>query len=378
MSIIVDIVKSTYGGYGLAFHEKKAIFVPFTIPGEKVEIEQTLIKKDFSFAKVINIISPSKDRIVAECPNFSICGGCSYLHMTFEREIQEKQSILIDCLTRIAKIPEEKVPIINIINDNRFHYRSHATIKCDNLNIGFYKKDSNTIVNFPKNGCLLLNEKIISEIRDIKNTNQKEIKLAIDHNNKCYTSNSKKNIVLNEKENNIIYKRNIYSFFQSNLFIRSKMLDTVKEYTNAKSKDSIIDIGCGVGFFTLYLAKYCKEITGFDISKESINFAKKNAKLNKINNVKFYAIKDSSINPFKCNANIILADPPRAGLSKKARYTINKIDAEKIVYVSCNPTTWARDIKDFLKNNYKIVKLTFINMFPATDHIEIISLLKKH
>ena len=106
-------------------------------------------------------------------------------------------------------------------------------------------------------------------------------------------------------------------------------------------------------------------------------FAKENSKINNINNVKFFAKKAANIHPEEFSANIIIVDPPRAGLSKKARYTINKINADSVIYVSCNPSTWARDIKDFIKNNYKLEKLSFINMFPATDHIELISLFVK-
>ncbi|NCU33249.1 MAG: class I SAM-dependent RNA methyltransferase [Candidatus Moranbacteria bacterium] len=183
--------------------------------------------------------------------------------------------------------------------------------------------------------------------------------------------------MIEESECGITYKREINGFFQANRFLRSRMLEIVKEYSDLTIKDNFIDIGCGCGFFTLYLARDAAAGYGFDVDKKGIDHAEKNAVLNSIDNVKFFAISSSEIHPHKVKAASVIVDPPRMGLTKKTRQTINAINPDKIIYVSCNPSTYARDIRDFISRGYKLDRLTMIDMFPGTHHIEIITRLVK-
>ncbi len=191
-------------------------------------------------------------------------------------------------------------------------------------------------------------------------------------------ADSDSSLSVDEKAAGISYKRSINGFFQANMFLRESMLEIVKEYSDLEEKDQFIDIGCGCGFFTLNLAGSCAGGFGFDIDKISLEYAKKNALRNKVKNVQFHRLSAADILPHRISPKTVVVDPPRAGITTKGRKTINAISPDVIVYISCNPSTYARDIKDFLKNGYKLDKITLIDMFPGTHHIEIISKLKKN
>jgi 23S rRNA (uracil1939-C5)-methyltransferase len=376
MKIMTTVHKSLYGGNSLAYYEGMAIFLPHTIPGEQVQVEIIKKKKDYGFGNIISIEKSSPDRIEPECPNFGQCGGCSYLHMQYERELQEKILIIKDAITRIAHIPEIHIPPIETYSSHRFHYRSHASIKADHAHIGFYQRSSQNIIPFPPEGCLLLARSINDTLASIASPPvQGNFKIAMDTFHACHYS-EKKGLRLTEKTSGITYMRDLYSFFQANHYLRHRMLEKVAVFADLKGDETILDLGCGIGFFTLYMAQYCNSITGFDINAQSIALARKNSALNSRTNTRFKVQKLSDIRVTKKGLPLIIVDPPRSGLDSKARQVIRHCSPKKIIYISCNPTTWSRDIKEFLQKSYALTKITFIDMFPATHHIELISLLE--
>ena len=155
------------------------------------------------------------------------------------------------------------------------------------------------------------------------------------------------------------------------------MIETALAYADLSHERTVLDAGCGAGFFTLPAALQSRAVSGIDISRESIAAAKKNAALNGISNVSFQAKPDDRIDPARDKADIVIADPPRAGLSAKTRSAFLKMDPQRIVYISCNPSTWARDLKDLTAQSYALKEYTLIDMFPGTQHIEMISLLER-
>jgi len=375
MKITIDNI--AYGGYGVGRIDGKAIFVDYAIPGDKLEIELYDERKNFSFARYIEVLEPSVKRIKSPCPNFGICGGCSYLNLSYSDEIENKKSILSDQLKRIASVEPESG--INIITDERYHYRSHSSIKCNISNAGFYGKNSNKIISFPESGCLLISSALVDGIKslDMKGL-QGDLKIAEDWRGNFFYDNNC-NEIIEEKNGSFIYKRSINSFFQSNKFLRKSMSDLVSSYSELTLNDEFTDICSGCGFFTIPLSKIASSGTGFDIDRRSIESAQSNSVLNKCTNLKFFALSEADINPARVNPKTVIVDPPRSGISKKGRRTINAINPEIIVYVSCNPSTYSRDIVDFIKNGYELRDITMIDMFPCTHHIEIVSkLVKSH
>jgi 23S rRNA (uracil1939-C5)-methyltransferase len=375
MGIIeITIQKPAYGGSGLGFINGKACFVDYAVPGDVAAVEIYKEKKDFAFAKILNLIKKSDIRLQAECPNFGKCGGCSYLNISYDTELQQKKEILIESITRITKFDINNIPDISLISDKRFNYRSHASIKSDGkCNLGFYQKGSNELASFPLNGCILLAKPLLSGISGLHKLHSKDLKIACSYNNEFIVSSEKQNIV-RELEQGIFYERDIKLFFQANIFLRSKMLQTVKEYAGLSKNETFIDVGCGVGFFTIYLAAEAKYGYGLDISKESIKWANHNTAINKCDNIKFEVRAASEMQSLKTKFNVAIIDPPRAGLSAEARASLAALSPERIVYVSCNPATFARDARDIINAGYTLKKISLIDMFPATYHIEAISL----
>ena len=379
-SINLTIQKAAYGGYGLGFHEGKACFVPYAVPGDVAEIEIIQDKKSLIFGRIIRLEREAVTRIKPECPNFGICGGCDYLNITYEAELEIKKNILRESIVRIAGMNAGNIPEISVVCADRFGYRSHASVKSDGKGVfGFYMRDSNTLVPFPDGGCRLLAPPLVELLKSMNapQTQEKhaadELKIACSDKGDCFTSAGEKRIV-RELVNGIVYERDISLFFQANRFLRSKMLDIVKEYADTDSSGEFLDIGCGVGFFTLYLAKHAKQANGIDISKDAIKQAKRNAKLNEIGNASFEARSASGAGSLKHKYHTVIADPPRAGLSANARVALKALAPGRIVYVSCDPATFARDSRDIASCGYRMQKLTLIDMFPGTQHIEVIAL----
>lgn len=374
--IKVKIEKAVFGGSGLGYHDGKAVFVPYTVPGDEAEVIITKKRGSYSSGLISRILVESPDRIKARCPNFGKCGGCDYLNISYEKEIEFKQKFLVDSLTRIGKLPAEKIPEIKIYKSERFHYRSHAVVKIINGQTGFYQKDSHNLAPLPPEGCLLLADEINKVIAGPVNINSNELKIALSLDRECVLSTEKEPVV-HETENGILYDRDISIFFQANRFLRGIMLDIVKDCAGLHKKEALLDIGCGAGFFTLYLSADAKEALGIDINSESIKWAEHNAELNNRMNTSFASSPSSGIHQYKKKYTVIIADPPRAGLSKKTRKSIKAMAPRAVIYVSCNPATFARDIADITGFGYSLEKLSLIDMFPGTRHIESIGLLRR-
>lgn len=373
----ISIDSMAYGGYGVGRIDGKAVFTDYAVPGDELDVEIYDDRKNYSFAHISRILKSSEKRLDSPCPNFGICGGCSYLNISYSDEIEYKKAVLLDQLKRIASV--EPYSGIKIISGERYHYRSHSSIKSDGNSFGFYMRNSNNIIPFPDQGCLLMADSLIDGIKTLNAGDcAGDLKIAEDWKENFFCDN-KNNQTVEERTGGLIYKRGINSFFQGNKFLREKMSDLVCQYSGLSENDEFADICAGCGFFTLPLSRLSSSGTGYDIDKNSIQSAKDNALLNNCTNLKFFSIPESEINPVRLNPKTVVIDPPRSGLSKKGRRTVNAINPEIIVYVSCNPSTYSRDIADFIKNDYYLDEITLIDMFPCTHHIEIVSrLVKSH
>ena len=374
----IYISDTAFGGTGIGKIDGKVYFVDYSVPGDTLKIESFKDRKSFSYAKIKEIIKPSPHRIEPSCPNFGICGGCSYLNIDYDGELEYKTAILKSLLFRPGGIAEEDIPEIDIIKSERHGYRSHTLVKSDGHGFGLYRKRTNDVVPFPEKGCGIL----APELNDyIKTLDYKKItaetRVASDHAGKIFHDASDAAGLIDEFEENISYRRELNGFFQANRFLRGKMLKIVKDYSSLAPEDEFIDIGCGCGFFTLYLAQYASQGFGFDVDRKSIKHAEYNSRKNSIENLKFFTLSSSDIHPHKVKPSVVIADPPRMGLTKKTRQTINAMHPEKIIYVSCNPSTFARDIRDFITRGYNLDRVTMIDMFPGTHHIEIITRLSR-
>lgn len=370
----LPIVKAVYGGYGLGFANEKAVFVPGALPGETVKVELCREKGSYSFGAILEIEKASDKRQVPACPIFGRCGGCSYLMVPYEDELAIKKEILVENLRRIGGMQEGEFPAIDIVAGERHHYRSHTSLKSGAAGIGFFRSESNILEPLPCDGCLLLAPELNRWARNAV-PGIPEIRVAMDADHAVFDSANGATLI-REREGGLVFDREIGQFFQGNRFLRSRMLELVASYAGLAAGSSFLDIGCGVGFFSLRCGLEGGTGTGIDINNGSIRRARQNAKLNDIGGVNFQRASASDLHPGRVRAEVAIIDPPRAGLSEKGRKTVVALRPATIVSVSCNPTTFARDLRDFARAGYRTTGLTMIDMFPCTSHLEIVARLE--
>lgn len=368
--VSLTLERPIYGGDCIGWIEGKAVLVPFGMPGEKVVARVIEEKKDYCLA-VIEETSGGGSRIAPACPNFGQCGGCSYQHMDYATEIEVKKMILLDSLRRIGRFSDDSLPAIEVHTGGRYRYRGHATFQVKNGDVGFYRKGSEDLVRLPPQGCAIAAEPInahIALIERSKAVSKGTLRVALDDAG-IVRDSAQKEAVVSNLVGGIEFTRAIGCFFQANRFLRERLMGIVVDWAGLSKRD-FIDIGCGVGFFSLALAARGGHGLGIDMDRESIQWARYNAAHNGISGVEFSAMPSSRLHPGRCRPPVVVADPPRAGLDRKTRGAIMAMRPEIVVYVSCSPPTFSRDARDFYSGGYLIDRIALVDMFPCTFHIE--------
>ena len=380
MKYIVEIIDEDNIGNGIAKIDNKVIFIKNALKNEKIEIEIIKNNKNYMVGKIINIKEKSNKRVNPICKYYESCGGCNFLHTTFENEINIKTKYL-------ERLFNHEIEYMHV--NNELNYRNKVVLHVIKGKLGYFNDKTHEICII--NHCNLLSPKInlkISELSKMNLNNINEIMIReIDNNiminilgnidnfnidcDSLYINNKyiKGNEYLIDNINN--FKFSIYpeSFFQVNKEGMINIYNKAKLYIN--NGNSLLDLYCGTGTISLWMNECFKKIVGIDINESSIKNANINKKLNNIKNVEF--ICDDAKN-IKERFDSIIVDPPRSGLSKKVIDYLDNSKSNKIVYISCNPNTLKRDID--LLNNYKLTKLSFTSMFPRTKHIECVCLLE--
>lgn len=399
MEVVIE--KMNHQAMGIAKINGKVVFIPKVIVGDIVDIDIIKEYKNYNIGRVNKIIKNGSKRVDVLCPYYDICGGCSISAYTYQDELEYKVNNVID----IFKRNEIDIKPNIIKSDNRYGYRNKITLQVSNGIIGLYEEDSNTIVDVDK--CLLVSDKL-NEIIDIikKNinvnkcnkivirdtyygimiifygsvSNEEVIKYLGKKVVSIYTYDNKYKCIYGEKYlyemiGEYKYRISPDSFFQVNSRTVNKLYNKVVEYAiKDEKKDNLVDLYCGTGTIGIYLSKYFNNIIGIELNKQAVEDAKENAKINSVNNIEFYAGDVGKIINDQIKADVIVVDPPRSGLDKRTKDILLKIKANKIVYVSCNPLTLARDIKE-LDTGYKLGEITLVDMFPNTHHVECVSVL---
>ncbi len=393
----VKIDKLDNLGRGIAYINNKICFIPNVLPNEIVEIEITKEYKKYLEAKCINIKESSPFRITEECPYSNICGGCQLNHLCYNEENRFKTNKVKDLLNKYAHIKKEVIEPIKY--QERNYYRNKITLHGNDEKLGLYGIKTNDII--PIQECLLVNKKINDIIKFlIKNNknieeaiiktsnNEEKVMVSIqgeinnkeDLKSKCDVLIVNGEYLTNEKRiitniNNYKYQESINSFFQINKTLTEELYEEIKASLNKKNINNALDLYCGTGSITIYISDYCKKIIGIDYNKSNIEDAIINKELNQKDNIEFICDKvENQIDKFK-DIDIIIVDPPRSGLDKKTIDNLIKIAPNQIIYVSCEPITLARDLKN-LQELYKVIKIKPFNMFPRTYHVECVCVLE--
>lgn len=391
--MIVKIDKLSHDFRGINRINDKVLFIPSVLPEEVVDVRITIDKKNYSIGKAMNIITESSNRRKSICPYFDTCGGCSTGYIKYDKALVYKKESVIDIMKRYAGYDVN--PEI-ISNYKEYGYRNKIGLKVFNDKVSLTEEESNNLVNIDK--CYLVNDNInkvidslnkldLTGINDIviKGTNEIMVILNGDTDRDMIMNSLKgmvKSIVLNDEViygNDYItinvdkYKYAVYpkSFFQVNTDMISKLYDKVKEAAG-KGK-SLLDLYCGAGTIGIYLADNFNRVRGIEINSDAVEGANLNKKINDIGNISFECKRASDINSI--NEEVVVVDPPRGGLDKTTTELLCNSNVKRIVYVSCNPITLARDI-NVLKSKYELKDITLFDMFPNTKHVECVCTLK--
>lgn len=395
----VNIENLNNEGQGICRVNGKVTFVAYALSGEVVDINVVSEHKKYNTASIKNIIAKSKDRVIPLCKYYYECGGCNLMHTTYDNEIIFKKDKVINNLEHIANI---KIDNIDIEYDREFNYRNHITLNVDKDKIGFYKNNTHTIVDIDY--CYIADNIINRVLSDIKlfikkykDNNISKISIKYYDNiiiniesNKFNLINEFKDMVLFDSlyvNNKCTFNKYSYislkdkkyivsnlSFFQKNTKMCIKLYDYIKSVLN--SNDYVLDLYCGVGSISIYIANRVSRVVGIEIIDNAIIDAYKNKELNKCNNVEFISGKVEDNLPNLRLFNTVILDPPRSGVDKVVLKTIVDNNINKIVYVSCNSTTLARDL-NYLKEYYDIVDIKLFDLFPRTKHIETVCILER-
>ena len=397
--MIVKIDRLDHQGRGIAKVNDVTTFIPNALINELVDINIIEKKKKYNIGKVNRYIEKSNDRIEPVCKYFGLCGGCDLMHMSYDNQLLFKENKTKNIIERYTNINIDKVQ--KILYSKELYYRNKVLFRVDK-NIGFYDKKSYKIV--PIDNCLISSKKI-NEILDILNTcNLNNIKQIMIRTNEIdslvviYTDTISDEIINKLKNNCSIIKYNKKyeiisgkdyiideigsykfvispdSFYQVNKNTVKILYDKVLEYLNPSKEERILDLYSGTGTIGIYVSKYVKSVLSIEINESANKDALKNKELNHIDNIEFICNDVANeIDKIK-NIDSIIIDPPRSGLDNKTIEYLKKIKSKKIVYVSCDPMTLARDLEK-LSDVYEIKEITPVDMFPNTSHVECVTVL---
>ena len=413
-------VDMSVDGQGIARAGDLVVFVKGMIKGEEADVKIIAEKKNYSFGIIDKLIVASPYRVKSDCPIAYKCGGCDYRHIDYRYQLELKKGVLINTF------PDLKVHDIEGCDDP-YYYRNKIQIPCADHKMGFYRKFSNDIVEF--DDCLI-ESKIANEmIKDLKglllNTKMEhyirhvlikvgkmtgEVMLAFIVNSfdvdlsdvtTFMTSkypmirsvimnlNDKKtNVILGDDERVLFGENHIYdefdgikvrlslkSFYQVNHAQMLKLYHLAKTLSEVDENKDVLDLYCGIGTISMYMSRFARHVTGVEIVKQAIENANDNARMNDIHNVDFVlADAGKDMDKYIKGKDIVILDPPRKGVSKELIESLKKNQTRKIVYVSCNPATLARDLELF-KDTYKLNDIYPVDMFPYTIHTECVTSL---
>jgi len=420
----------SHDGKGICKIEGKAIFVSGALPGERIRFSFRPHKRKYDEGHLIEVLHASPDRIQAKCQHYGICGGCSFMHLSSEKQIEAKQQVLIDGLTHIGKVQANE--ILQPITTHPWGYRRKARLgvkyvfKKEKVLVGFREKSAPYLAELkqcevlhPGAGLRLTSFSTLirslscyDKIAQIEVAIADEISAFVFRNLTELTEDDKEKLVTYAKAENIAiylqpkgpdtvtplypeHPRLFYTlpeydvtldfeptdFTQVNQDINPKMIKLALALLDLNENDHVFELFCGLGNFTLPMARFAKKITGVEGDADLIKRANANAERNGITNTELHVanlMEDISGSSWlKHDYDKLLLDPPRSGAKEMLPY-IAKMNIKHIVYVSCNPSTLARDAGTLVNEmGYTLEKAGIMDMFPHTAHVESIALFTK-
>lgn len=435
---IVDIIDYGTNGEGIAKIDNFTIFINNALKGEKCKIHILKVLSSYAYAKIVEIIEPSDERVEPDCNIFYQCGGCDLRHINYKETLiikREKVQNLVD------KELYAKIEVNNTIGmEEPCFYRNKAIypVKEDHK-IGFYKKRTHDIIplNIESDKCKIHTElsqqvaqfaanifkgeiynditkkgvlrnimireglatkelmlvlvqttdeilidvdKIVNEFPEIKtiiiNINNKNTNVVLSNKNKVIYGDG----IIKDKLGEFYFYISPNSFYQVNPIQTEKIYNYAIEKAELKKTDILCDLYCGIGTIGIFASKYVDKVYGIEIVAEAIKDAKENSKNNNVENIDFIEgdveVAFDKLLKNNISPNVVIVDPPRKGLDKKTIENLKRLKLERMVYVSCNPATLVRDLKE-LSEIYTIKEIQPFDNFCYTSHVECVAVLVK-
>lgn len=476
--VIIDIIGMNHDGEGVGRAEGYTLFVAGALPGEQARVKVLKTKKQYGYAKLLELLQTSPQRVAAPCPIYHQCGGCQLQHLSYSGQLEWKRQHVVDALERIGKLmvakedgssgesdgkkdnlsseqnalakqtnlaPIRVLPTLGMSEPWRYRNKAQVPVGVTDgaLVGGFYARGSHRIIDMET--CLIQhenNDDVVAKVKEIarrlgisaydEESGQGLLRhvvvkvgfrtgemmlVLVTNGNKIPRAeewieairNDIPAVVsicqnVNKRQTNVIFgdvtrvlwgRETIYdyigdvkfaisarSFYQVNPVQTEVLYGKTVEYSGLTGKETVIDAYCGIGTISLFLAQHAAKVYGVEIVPEAIEDARRNAELNGMNNVTFEVGASEDVIPSwkeqGIEADIIVVDPPRKGCDPRLLETILEMKPERVVYVSCNPSTLARDLRALEDGGYRTVEVQPVDMFPHTVHVESVALLIKN
>jgi tRNA/tmRNA/rRNA uracil-C5-methylase (TrmA/RlmC/RlmD family) len=332
-----------FGGKGVARDNGKAVFVPFTIDGERVAARITREKKQFAEGELLEVLEASADRVAPPCPYFGRCGGCSYQHISYDHQLVLKARQVEQAMRRIARIAEPPMrPMVP--SPLPYAYRNRITVHVQDEVIGFYRRDAHELMDIA--ACPISMPEVNEALAQLRATRPRDGHYSL-------RAHSGPRV-----------------FAQTNDAVADAMADHIGSILTG-DRGLLIDAFCGAGFFAKRFAPQFERVIGIDWDRFAIDAARKDARPNETYIAGDVALELAKATTPSC---ALIVDPPATGLSAEMRRAILNSSPRIMIYVSCNPPTLGRDLAE-LQSRFDVVSITPFDMFPQTAEIEVVAVL---
>lgn len=404
--ILVEVTAPVYGGECIGrLPDGRAVFVPYTLPGELARVELVEEKRGFARARLLEVVRPAAERIAPRCAHYGVCGGCHYQHTDYATQLKIKGRVVRDQLERIGGITNPPVAEVvpspaawNYRNTVQFHITPDGKI-------GYQGWGTHRVV--PISECHLP-EDVLNQIWpqldleplpgieriDLRLGAEDEALLTLESSDltapefsvdfplsAVHLSPAGKLILAGDdyllmKINGRVFKVSAESFFQVNTAQAEAMVNHVLNVLPLDKNKTVLDVYCGVGLFSAFIASRVKRCIGVELSESACDDYAVN--LDEFDNVELYVGAAEEILPgLNIRPDIVVADPPRSGMERAVLDALIHLQPQTIIYVSCDPATLARDVKRLVAGGYHLEQVTPFDLFPQTYHVETTALLKK-
>ncbi len=402
----VELTTLVYGGAAMGrIEDGRAVFVPFALPGERVLARMVEEKRGFVRADLVKVLRPAENRIQPRCKHFGVCGGCHYQHMDYKDQLAAKEAVLRDQIERIGGVTHPPVGSI-VPSPQDWNYRNSVQFHLSGAGkLGFQRGETNEVVEISE--CHLP-EAVLNELwpqldlepvpglervalragvdddllmvlegntLEAPELSVEELPVSVVHKGPGGTLVLAGDERIVQEVNGRAFRVSAESFFQVNLAQAGQMVKHVLNLVSDWRGKNVLDLYCGVGLFSAFLAEQGASVTGVEASESACDdFA---ANLDEFDDVALYQGPAGEVlQRLDLHPDVVVVDPPRAGLERAALDEIIAMRAPLLVYVSCDPATLARDVKRLLAGGYLLDQITPFDLFPQTYHIESISVFR--